>query len=155
MKNMIPFDTFAFFYGIMRGSLYTRKEIRSMCLCVSLRMCACVYVLVCVCVSVCLCASIFEPDPATRGRPRLRMVQRGRGDLSRLVRWQGVQEDDDTVPGEKQCRGVVSRGDGGSSVQEFRFGPDDYVPAATWVLRDVLDNACGDARCCNHARSNT
>ena len=61
-------------------------------------------------VYVCLCASAFEPYPTTGGRPRLRMVQRERGGLSRLVRRHGVQEDEDTAPGEKQCRGVVSRG---------------------------------------------
>ena len=31
--------------------------------------------------------------------------------------------------------------DGGSSVQEFRFGAHNYGHAANWVLRDVLDYA--------------
>jgi hypothetical protein len=45
--------------------------------------------------------------------------------------------------------------DGGSSVQEFHFDPHNYGRAANWVLRDVLDNACGDARCCDHAGGST
>ena len=42
-------------------------------------------------------------------------------------------------------------GDGESSMQEFHFDAHNYGRAANWVLRDVLDNACGDARCCDHA----
>ena len=45
--------------------------------------------------------------------------------------------------------------DDGSSVQEFRFDAHNYGRAANWVLRDVLDNACGDARCCDNAGGNT
>ena len=45
--------------------------------------------------------------------------------------------------------------DGGSSVQEFRFEVHNYGRAANWVPRDVLDNACGDARCCDHAGGST
>ncbi len=45
--------------------------------------------------------------------------------------------------------------DGGSSVQEFRFDAHNYGRAANWVLRDVLDNACGDARCCDNAGGST
>ena len=45
--------------------------------------------------------------------------------------------------------------DGGSSVQEFRFDEHNYGRAANWVLRDVLDNACGDARCCDHTGGST
>jgi hypothetical protein len=41
--------------------------------------------------------------------------------------------------------------DGGSSVHAFRFDAHNYGRAANWVLRDVLNNACGDARCCEHA----
>jgi hypothetical protein len=45
--------------------------------------------------------------------------------------------------------------DGGSSVHEFHFDVQNYGRAANWVLRDVLDNACGDARCCDHASGST
>ena len=45
--------------------------------------------------------------------------------------------------------------DGGSSVQEFRFDEYNYGRTANWVLRDMLDNACGDARCCDHASGST
>jgi hypothetical protein len=45
--------------------------------------------------------------------------------------------------------------DGGSSVQEFRFDPHNYGRAANWVLRDVLDDACGDVRCCDRAGGST
>ena len=45
--------------------------------------------------------------------------------------------------------------DDGSSVQEFRFDAHNYGRAANWVLRDVLDNACGDARCCDNAGGST
>ena len=45
--------------------------------------------------------------------------------------------------------------DDGSSVQEFRFDAHNYGRAANWVLRDVLDNACGDAWCCDNAGGST
>ena len=46
-------------------------------------------------------------------------------------------------------------GDGESSMQEFHFDAHNYGRAANWVLRDVLDNACGDGGCCDHAGSST
>ena len=46
-------------------------------------------------------------------------------------------------------------GDGGSSVHEFRFDAHNYRRAANCVLRDVLDNACGDARCYDHTGGST
>jgi hypothetical protein len=40
-------------------------------------------------------------------------------------------------------------------MHEFHFDAYDYGRAANWVLRDVLDNACGDALCCDHAGGST
>jgi hypothetical protein len=45
--------------------------------------------------------------------------------------------------------------DDGSSAQAFRFDAHNYERAANWVLRDVLDNACGDARCCDYVGGST
>jgi hypothetical protein len=45
--------------------------------------------------------------------------------------------------------------DGGSSVHKFCFDAHNYGRAANWVLRDVLDNASGDARCCDHTGGST
>jgi hypothetical protein len=104
-----------------------------------------------------MCVLVFEPHPAIGGRPRLRtyMVQWGRGGLSRLARWLGVEEDEDPVPVRSNVEVWFLEDDGGSSVQEFHFGAHNYGRAANWVLRDVLDNACGDARCCDHASGST
>jgi hypothetical protein len=46
-------------------------------------------------------------------------------------------------------------GDGESSMHEFHFDAHKYGRAANRVLRDVLDNACGDARWCDHAGGST
>ena len=74
------------------------------------------------------------------------------------VRWQGVEEDEDPVPGEKQCANVevwFLEDDGGSSMHEFHFDAYDYGRVVNWVLRDVLDNAYGDALYCDHAGGST
>ena len=46
-------------------------------------------------------------------------------------------------------------GDDGSSVHEFRSDAHNYGRAPNWVLRDALDNACGDTWCCDNTGGST